>query len=60
MKTTSLAAGAAEIVLAVDSSKLGHRAAARTFMLDRVDILVTDLDPDNARLDGYRDHVRLI
>jgi DeoR family fructose operon transcriptional repressor len=51
---------AAEIIVAIDSSKLGHRAAARTFMLDRVDILVTDLDPGHTRLDAYRDHVRLI
>lgn len=51
---------AAEIVVAIDSSKLDHRAAARTFSLDRVDILVTDLDPDHSRLDAYRDHVRLL
>ena len=51
---------AAEIIVAVDSSKLGHRSTARTFMLDRVDVLVTDLDPSDHRLDPYRELVRLI
>src|SRR5690606_27002090 len=41
----ALASAAAEIVLAVDSSKLAHRAPARCFPLDRVGVLVTELDP---------------
>lgn len=56
----ALAGAAAEVVLAVDSSKLGHRAAARCFGLDRVDIVVTELDPADARLDAYRDLARLV
>ena len=52
----AFAAGAAEIVLAVDSSKLASRATARTFPLDRVAALVTELDAGDARLDPYRDH----
>ena len=53
----ALANAAAEVVLAVDSSKLGHRAPARCFGLDRLDVLVTELDPRDARLDPYRDGV---
>jgi DeoR family transcriptional regulator, fructose operon transcriptional repressor len=41
--------------VAVDSSKLGHRAAARGLEPDRVSLLVTELDPSDAQLDPYRD-----
>jgi DeoR family transcriptional regulator, fructose operon transcriptional repressor len=41
-------------VLAVDHSKLGTRAQARMFALDEIGLLVTDLDPDDARLNPYR------
>jgi DeoR family fructose operon transcriptional repressor len=50
----SFADASAQIVLAVDSSKLGTRAAARCLPLDRIDVLVTDLEPTDARLDAYR------
>lgn len=56
----ALAGSAAEIVLAVDASKLGHRAPARAFTLDRIDVLVTELDPDDDRLAPYRDEVRVL
>ena len=49
-----------QIVLAVDSSKLGKRAASRCLGLDRIDYLVTELDPDDARLDPYRDQIQLL
>lgn len=52
----ALAAGAAEIVLAVDSSKLGSRAPARAFPLERITVLVTELSPDDERLDELRAH----
>lgn len=42
------------IILAVDHTKLGTRAQARMFDLENVDLLVTDLDPDDLRLDKYR------
>jgi len=42
-------------VVAVDSSKLGHRAAARGLAPDRVALLVTELDPTDPRLAPYRD-----
>ncbi len=56
----ALSRSAAEVVLAVTSSKLGQRAPARAFPLDRVDLLVTELDPADARLDPYRNGVRVI
>jgi DeoR family fructose operon transcriptional repressor len=56
----ALASAAAEVVLAVDSSKLGHRAPARCFPLSDVDVIVTELEPGDRRLDPYRDHVALV
>lgn len=47
------------IVLAVDQGKLNTRAQARVFALEQVDLLVTDLDPSDARLDPYRNLVEL-
>ena len=52
--------GASRVVLAVDASKLGLRAEARTFDLRRVDLMVTELDPGDPRLDPYREHVELL
>jgi DeoR family fructose operon transcriptional repressor len=56
----ALAGSAGEVVLAVNASKLGHRAPARAFPLDRVDVLVTELDPADHRLDPYRRLARLL
>ena len=56
----ALAAVAAQVILAVDASKLGQRAAARCLALDVVDVLVTDLEPDDIRLDPYRDLVSIL
>ena len=56
----SLAAGAEQVVLAVDSSKLGARAVAVGIEWDRVDTLVTDLDPVDERLTAYRDLAQLL
>jgi DeoR family fructose operon transcriptional repressor len=50
---------AAEVIVAVDSSKLGQRASARAFTPDRVALLVTELDPSDRRLDPYRDRWEL-
>jgi len=55
----SMAAGAEEVVLAVDSTKLGGRAVALGLEWDRVDVMVTELDPSDARLAPYRDLTRL-
>jgi DeoR family transcriptional regulator, fructose operon transcriptional repressor len=56
----ALADSAAEVVLAVDASKLHHRAAAAGFRLDEVSVLVTDLDPSDHRLNPFRDAVPLV
>ncbi len=47
------------IVLAVDHTKLDTRCPARMFAMTDIDLLVTDLDPDDDRLDPYRDDVEL-
>ena len=47
----SIAAGAEQVVLAVDASKLGGRAVAVGLEWDAIDLLVTDLDPADDRLD---------
>jgi DeoR family fructose operon transcriptional repressor len=49
-----------EVVVAVDHSKLGQRGPARCLGLDRIDVLVTDLDPDDDRLDPYRRKVKVL
>ena len=49
-----------EIVLLIDSSKLGQRALARALDWGRIDTMVTELDPLDAELDPYRDLVQLI
>jgi DeoR family fructose operon transcriptional repressor len=49
----ALAAAAGEVVLAVDASKLDRRAPAVGIEWDRIDLLVTELDPDDRRLARY-------
>lgn len=56
----SLASSSGRIVLAVDHSKLDSRAQARTFKLEELDLLVTDLSPDDPKLDGYRSQVKIL
>ena len=48
------AASAAEVVLAVDASKLGAPAVALGLEWDQIDVLVTELDPSDPRLTPYR------
>lgn len=56
----TIAARAGRVVLAVDASKLDGRAAAVGIEWDRVDLLVTELDPDDDRLAPYRDLAPLL
>lgn len=56
----SIAAHAGEVVLAVDSSKLGARAIAVGLEWEEIDVLVTDLDPADGRLDPYRQRAELV
>lgn len=44
----------AEIVLLADASKLGGRAMAHALDWSAIDVLVTELDPTDRRLDPYR------
>jgi DeoR family fructose operon transcriptional repressor len=45
------------VVLAVDASKLGSHSHVHALELKRVAMLVTELDPDDERLDPYRSSV---
>ena len=56
----SVAAVAAQVVVGVDASKLDQRATARCLSLDRIDMLVTDLEPEDRRLDPYRELVSIL
>ena len=55
----AFAATSSRIILAVDHSKLETRAQARMFDLIDIDLLVTDLDPEDERLTSYRQLVSL-
>jgi DeoR family transcriptional regulator, fructose operon transcriptional repressor len=48
-----------ELVLCVDSSKLGQQGVAAGFALESVTVLVTELDPGDARLEPFRDQVEI-
>lgn len=50
-----LANAASQVIVAIDSSKLGDLGVARGLPIDRVDVLVTELPPTDARLAPYRD-----
>jgi DeoR family fructose operon transcriptional repressor len=56
----AMVAVAEEVVLAVDSSKLGERSMAVTVEWELITTLVTDLDPGDARLDPFRDRVAIL
>jgi DeoR family fructose operon transcriptional repressor len=56
----ALAASATEVVVAVDSSKLDQRGAARCLAPERIDVLVTDLEPNDPRLRSWRKHCRVL
>lgn len=56
----ALGQSSSRIILAVDHTKLETRAQARVFELDEIDLLVTDLDPDDSQLDAYRLRVELV
>ncbi|HWE66775.1 MAG TPA: DeoR/GlpR family DNA-binding transcription regulator [Acidimicrobiales bacterium] len=50
----ALALGAEQVVVAVDSTKLDRRAPGRCLNFEKIDLLVTELNPADARLDSYR------
>lgn len=51
----AIATTSSRIVVAADHSKLGTRAQTRMFRPQEIDVLVTDLDPDDPRLMPYRE-----
>lgn len=55
----ALAQVSAEVVLAVDSTKLGMRAVAIGVPWESVTMLVTELENTDKRLDAYRDVVQI-
>jgi DeoR family fructose operon transcriptional repressor len=55
----ALARQAARTILLADSSKLGQRAAARAFDWGQVELMITELSPDDPALDPYRRLVAL-
>jgi DeoR family fructose operon transcriptional repressor len=54
-----LAAMAVEVILAVDFSKLRSRAVAVALEWERIDVLVTELDPDDPRLRPFSTLARI-
>jgi len=56
----ALADVSGEIVVAVDHTKLGQRGSARCLPVERIDVLVTDLDPKDRRLDAYRRTLKVV
>lgn len=54
------AAASDRTVLCIDSSKLGRRSMGIALDLDRITTLITELAPDDSRLDPYRSRVELI
>lgn len=47
------------VILCLDSAKLGGRSTAATLAVAEVDVLVTDLDPEDQRLAPFRGLVRI-
>lgn len=56
----ALADVSSQVIVAVDHTKLGQRGPARCLPVDRIDILVTDLDPRDSRLDPYRKRFKVL
>ena len=56
----AMVAVSSHVVLVADSTKLDARGHVRSIGLGQIDLLVTELAPDDERLDPYRDAVELI
>ena len=56
----SIAANAGRVVLAVDATKLDARAAAVGIAWERIDLLVTELDPRDPRLEPFTQLTELL
>lgn len=56
----AMANASRRVVLGADSSKLESQAMARSLPIARVDVLATELDPSDPRLDPYRGDVEIL
>lgn len=56
----ALRARSEKFIVAVDSSKFGLTASSVVLPLSEIDVLVTDLHPDDPALDPYRELVELL
>lgn len=56
----AMVAVSSSVVLVADSTKLDRRAHVRSIELGQVDVLVTELAPEDERLDPYRGLVELV
>ena len=56
----TIALAADRVVVAVDASKLDRRAVAVGLDWDRIDVLVTELEPEHERLAPFRGQVQLL
>lgn len=55
----ALANSSNRVILAIDSTKLSQRSAVHSIRLSHLDVIVTELDPSDSRLDPFRDFVEL-
>lgn len=55
----AMAQASQRVIMATDSTKLSQRSAVRSIALSDIDLLVTELDPSDPRLETYRDLVEL-
>ncbi len=55
----ALANSSDRVILAIDATKLSQRSAVRSIGLSQIDVIVTELDVDDVRLDPYRELVEL-
>lgn len=56
----AMAGASRKVVLAVDSTKIGANAMVRALPLSSIDVVVTELDPDDPRLAELRAHVTVL
>ncbi len=56
----SFAGVSAQIIVGIDSTKLGRSGVARSLAMEQIDVLVTELSPSDARLAAYAKHCELL
>jgi DeoR family fructose operon transcriptional repressor len=56
----AMAQASSHVVLAVNATKLGTQSVVRALEMSQIDLLVTELAPDDRRLAPYRDLVEIL